>query len=79
MKGNDSLFLDVQSQHLRGKSLGRKSVTQAGFHPDISRPQIKLIPPELLGSSVSFIGLRHETDSHIAYRAHAVPVSCLAA
>lgn len=77
MKGNDIGFINVQSPHLRGKSPGWKSVTQAGFQPDIFRPQIKMIPPELLGSGVSFMGLRHKTvkaDSHIAWRAHAAPL-----
>jgi len=79
MKGNDSGLMNVQSQHLRGESPGRKSVTQAGFQPDISRPQIKMIPPELLDRGVSFMGLRHKTvkaDSHIEYRAHAAPLLC---
>ena len=77
MKGNDTGFRNVQSPNLRGKSPGRKSVTQAGFQPDISRPQIKMIPPELLGSGLSFMGLRNKTvkaDSHMACRAHATPM-----
>jgi len=43
MKGNDGGFMDVQSPHLLGKSPYRKSVIEAGFQPDISRQQTKMI------------------------------------